>query len=312
MRRLFQSSHQSCIHALYLVVLVIFSPSGTAQDNATPKSTYGDLRIISADLGTTKLLQALNLESGIVAVDVTSANLPEFKHLPNIGYHRQLSTEGLLSLNGTLLIGSTHMGPERTLDTLEKSGVQILSYETPYTTKQLLENIAALATTLGAEQQAETLASHLQQTLASIEPSKSGQASNESAVFLLDMGDKTTIAGSGTGGNAFLELLGMKNLADFKSYRDTSMEALVALQPDVIIMGGRSSSRSATNNSDSKDKPDPVFALLKKTGARQVYMDASTLVAGLSIEAISEASRVRAELVKLSQEQLQATTNDYK
>ena len=42
------------------------------------------------------------------------------KNYPSIGYVRALSTEGVLSLNPTLIIGENDMGPKNVLEQLKK------------------------------------------------------------------------------------------------------------------------------------------------------------------------------------------------
>ncbi|WP_156498406.1 ABC transporter substrate-binding protein, partial [Oleiphilus sp. HI0079] len=98
-------------------------------------------RIISADLGTTQILRALGLAEHVVAIDLTSSREEAFHHLPNIGYHRQLSPEGLLSLNADVLIGSSLMWPERTLDVLRATHVKVIQQETPENLSMLTNNI---------------------------------------------------------------------------------------------------------------------------------------------------------------------------
>ncbi|MDG4870911.1 hemin ABC transporter substrate-binding protein, partial [Guyparkeria sp. 1SP6A2] len=51
-------------------------------------------RVISAGSSVTELIFALGGQDQLIAVDVTS-NEPRTRELPQVGYHRQLSAEGL-------------------------------------------------------------------------------------------------------------------------------------------------------------------------------------------------------------------------
>lgn len=65
-------------------------------------------RIISAGSAVTEIIEALGAQDQLVAIDVTSEQ-PKGRALPVVGYHRQLSTEGLMALQPSLLIGSDEM-----------------------------------------------------------------------------------------------------------------------------------------------------------------------------------------------------------
>lgn len=258
--------------------------SQTALD--TPMSTGSNiepLRIISADLGSSQILQALELAPQIVAVDLTSINDPSFSKLPNIGYHRQLSPEGLLSIQADVLVGSSHMGPELSLATLRKTGTKIIRQQTPQTLSDLERNIQQLAMTFDQSDRGERVLERLRSKGSELNDIK---LQSTSALFLLDMGGhKGSMAGENTSGAAFLGLLGLKNVATFTAYREASAESLIALNPDVIITASRS---------ETDEHPDPSMTFNIPT----IQMRADTLVAGLSLAAVDEAIRVK-NLIRL-------------
>ncbi|MDD1829549.1 ABC transporter substrate-binding protein, partial [Photobacterium sp. ZSDE20] len=84
--------------------LALTAPVAMAKDVEQP-------RIISAGSAVTELVLALGAEEQLVGIDVTS-RFPQSDNLPKIGYHRNLSAEGLLALEPTTLIGSDEMGPD--------------------------------------------------------------------------------------------------------------------------------------------------------------------------------------------------------
>ena len=68
-------------------------------------------RWVSAGGALSEWVCALGGESKLVGVDTTSQHPQTLKALPSIGYQRQLSAEGILSLRPQILIGTEEMGP---------------------------------------------------------------------------------------------------------------------------------------------------------------------------------------------------------
>jgi len=212
--------------------------------------------------------------------------------LPSIGYHRQLSPEGLLSIQADALVGSDHMGPQLTLDVLSKAGVQVIQQATPQSIDTLISNIESLALHFKQQDQGANLIRTLQEksTLLTRQVLK-----QKTAVFILNMGGHGggtgSMAGKGTAGHTFLNILGLNNLADFSNYREASRESLLALDPDVIIVAGRST--------DSIDHSGAVALTRAAQNKSVTYIDASALVAGLSLAALDEALRVKTRLTQV-------------
>lgn len=266
------------------LALALFIMHSLAYAQANPP------RIISADLGTTQILRALGLAEHVVAIDLTSSREEAFHHLPTIGYHRQLSPEGLLSLNADVLIGSSHMGPERTLDVLRETHVEVIQQETPENVSMLTNNIFQIAKAFHLEEEGLSVAEKLVEKDTRL---SAMTVKHTTAVFLLDMGGANgSMAGMGTSGDAFIKLLGMTNLAQFNAYRETSAETLLAMQPDLIITASRNISSDQSHQRDKRlqRKVGSVY------GIPAINIDASSLVAGISVAAIDEALRVKALL----------------
>ncbi len=59
---------------------------------------------------------ALGARELLVGVDTTSLYPAAVTRLPNVGYVRQLSAEGLLSLRPDLVLTGSEAGPEAALD----------------------------------------------------------------------------------------------------------------------------------------------------------------------------------------------------
>jgi iron complex transport system substrate-binding protein len=82
----------------------------------------------------TEIVLCLGAERLLVGVDTTSLYLTAARALPQVGYMRALSAEGVLSLKPTLVIATTAAGPATTLDQLRATGVEVPSCPTTTTT----------------------------------------------------------------------------------------------------------------------------------------------------------------------------------
>lgn len=250
-------------------------------------SVQADERIISTDAFVTELIFALGLEQQLVAVDVTSALPTGFEALPNIGYHRNLSAEGLLSLKPSVVIGSEHMGPEQVIQALTAANVTLLQLGSAESPRQLQHNIMQVARALDHAAEGDILNRALSEKLARLanQPHRTTRIA-----FLLNMDpSKLRLAGRGTSGAALIHLLGAHNVGDFKNYQNVSAESLLAMKPDVILVAGQSPDTSVSDLLATQD-------ILQYSAAgrnnRIMGIDGSALVAGLSISAIDEALRI--------------------
>ena len=119
-------------------------------------------RLLSAGSSITELVVALDAEPQLVAVDSTS-ELPAGSELPRLGYHRQLSAEGILSTSPSLVIGSDQMGPATALKLVRQAGVQVETLPEAMGTEQLGLNILRLGELLDRTAQAKALHDTVQQ-----------------------------------------------------------------------------------------------------------------------------------------------------
>lgn len=246
-----------------------------------------DTRLVSTDASATELILALGYSEQLVAVDVTSQLPAGHRPLPNIGYHRNLSAEGLLSLQPSLIVGSEHMGPPSVIAALQQANIPVVRLEAADSSERLRNNIARLGDALSAHHQADTLLATLDSKLQPLQAAPS----HRRMAFLLAMDPaKLRLAGQGTAGDAFIRLLGGRNVSDFTNYRNVSAESLMAMQADIILVAGQSPDNAVSTLLAAA----PVLA---HTPAGQhngiVAVDGSTLVAGLSMAAIDEALRLQ-------------------
>lgn len=275
-------SHNTLRHVLCGFLCLLSSYSAQAQ----PVDAH---RIISVDSNATEILQALGVSQQIIAADITSEPLLAGQKVSNLGYHRTLSAEAILALQPTLIVGSDHTGPAATVRAIENAGLNFIRLDSPKQTDDLIANIAQLADTLDRQAAGEKLIAQVQQIQDAINKRLDDTMFN--MVFLLDLNDKgLSQGGKGTVGNDLITVLNGVNASQFNGYQTVSLESLLAINPDVILVGKRSNGAPPVEDLVAR------YPLLKHTpaGAHQriISVDASALIAGLSVNAVTQAQHL--------------------
>ena len=94
----------------------------------------------------------------LVGVDATSLYPASALHdKPNVGYMRQLSAEGVLGLNPSLVLAVQGSGPKETMDVLEAAKVPLVLVPETFSEDGLLEKIKLVGHAMGVDSRAECL-----------------------------------------------------------------------------------------------------------------------------------------------------------
>ncbi len=249
-------------------------------------------RIISAGSAVTELILALHAEQSLIAVDITS-QLPEGQQLPKIGYHRRLSAEGLLALSPTKLIGSDEMGPAPVLQQLKSTGVDIEVVNTQANVDGLKARIDQIAAILNKPQEAQQLKSLVDQQVQSLKANQPTNQKKKVLFLLIHEGRAANVAGTDTTPDAIINLAGAINPAADKitAYKPLSSESMVEMQPDVILVSGRSFEK--LGGPDAIIKMMPLLAATPAGQNKQIMtIDGAALVGGLGLKSLAEAKRL--------------------
>lgn len=223
---------------LLLVTCLILIPYAGACD--PPKDIS---RITVAGGSITEIVYFLNMESHLVAVDITS-NYPQLaKDLPSIGYVRNLSAEGILSLSPTVVIGEDDMGPEDVLTQIKVAGVDMAIVAEQYSAMGIIGKIQCVADILGRRKWADDLIN--QELLPKTKRLEMLAASNivnaPKVLFILSMqGGSPIVAGHGVSADGLINMIGGINaLKSFEGWKPVGTEAIIESNPDVIIISNR-------------------------------------------------------------------------
>ena len=254
-------------------------------------------RIISAGSAVTELVLALGAEDQLVAIDVTS-RFPQSDKLPKIGYHRNLSAEGLIALQPTTLIGSDEMGPDTAISQLKSAGVDVEIVNTEASVEGLLKRIDQIAEITHTEENSKAVKESVNKKIAALEANQVPQNEAKKVLFLLlHEGRPANVAGSETSPSAIIELAGGINPAaeSLTSYKPLSMESMVEMQPDVILVSGRSYQKMG--GADAILKSLPMLAATPAGVNKQIItVNGSALVGGLGLASLAEAKRLNARI----------------
>ncbi len=215
------------ILAFFVSFLLAICPTASAQD-----------RIVTLGGDVTEIVYALGAGDRIAATDSTSVYPAAAAKSPKVGYVRQLSAEGVLSVQPDLILVSGAAGPPQALDQLRASGIRIVEMDEGYSIGAIIEKIETIAAAIGEQRSAQALIKAVEADwkAAQAEIAQLGPARN--ILFFATMQDGAPkAAGAETAAHGLVELLGAHNLfADYTGYRALSLEAAIAADPDIILV----------------------------------------------------------------------------
>lgn len=241
-------------------------------------------RWVSAGGALSEWVSALGGESKLVGVDTTSQHPESIKALPSIGYQRQLSAEGVLSLRPQILIGTEEMGPPPVVSQIRTAGVQVELFSAQADLPTLETTLKHLGRLLGNEAQATTLFQSYQQQLeerkAWVSQAQARQKAPGVLLLLGHAGGKPLIAGKDTAADWLLQQAGGHNLATHSGYKPFSVESLAGLAPDVLVFSDRALTGDVARAALFKQNPILASTPAAKAG-RVLELDPTLLVGGL-------------------------------
>jgi iron complex transport system substrate-binding protein len=202
-------------------------------------SVFTDASKIAAIGGSiTEIDYALGEEKHLVARDSTSNYPKAALDLPDVGYMRALSPEGVLSVNPTGILALRGSGPKEAVDVLKKTSIPFIEVPEHYSREGILEKVRIVGKALGADAKAEALAKELDARLTAAEKQTASIKARQRVLFVLSIqGGKILAAGSETAADGMVRLAGGVNAVEgFSGYKQMSDEAIITARPDVILM----------------------------------------------------------------------------
>jgi iron complex transport system substrate-binding protein len=254
---------------------LVVTDSGGRQVHITDAS-----RILAIGGDVTEIVYALGAGARVVGVDATSQFPPQaLKEKRNVGYMRALSSEGVISVDATLVLASERSGPPEVVKTLKTTSVPYVEIPDEHSAAGIANKVRLIARAVGVEAEGEKVVQQVAADFAALDATRTKIKKPVRALFVLGVQNgRATVGGQGTSADAILKLAGAENVATaINGFRPLPNEAIVELAPEVIVAMRRSSS------SDNHDV-EQLFALkgIESTPAgvhrRLVMMDGPYLL----------------------------------
>ncbi|EJZ17709.1 ABC transporter substrate-binding protein [Rhizobium sp. Pop5] len=215
-------------------------------------------RLVSVGGDVTEIIYALGEESRLIARDTTSTYPQAALKLPNVGYMRALSPEGILAMNPTAIIAVEGSGPQEALAVLKNASVPFETVPSPFTRDGILAKIDRVGTLLGVPDKAKALEAKVAADLdaAIADAGKRPEAERKRVLFILSAKNGRIMAsGTGTAADGIIQLAGAVNaVGAFPGYKPLTDEAIVEAKPDLILMMDRGDG-AGTRNEDLLAQP---------------------------------------------------------
>ena len=205
-------------------------------------------RVLSIGGDVTEIVYALEQGHRLIARDTTSTYPPKAEELPDVGYARALSPEGVLSVAPEMILASDGAGPPETLKVLKASGIPFVTVPQAQSGTGILEKIEIVGEALDVPDRAETLMSETRRALESTtkQTARIAPENRKRLLFILSLqGGRILAGGQETQAQAIIEMAGAVNaVTEFQGYKQMTDEAVTAAAPDVILMMDRGGDHS--------------------------------------------------------------------
>lgn len=216
---------------------------------ATPSLADPAKRVLTLGGSITEIAVALGAQDRLIARDTTSTFPPEVTTLPDVGYFRALSPEGILALNPDLILSESGAGPQEALDVLIAAGIPFIIAPEDTSPDGVIAKIETVAQALDLPDEGTALAAKIAAGLAQAKTAAATVQTPKRVLFLLSLqGGRIMAGGEGSSAESIIRLAGGINAGTgFQGYRQITDEAIIAAAPDVILMMDREGDLAITD-----------------------------------------------------------------
>ena len=221
-----------------LLILLLLISNVHANCNKAKNSNS----IVVAGGSITEIIYFLNLQNKLVGVDITSNYPLKAKKLPSIGYIRNLSIEGLLSLKPNLILAEESIGPPIILKQLNKTSVEFRIIKNNYTLEGINEKFLCISKILDVEIKNNIDYKKFVNNVKKLKSFVKNNNKEKKDILLILMmkGTSPIIAGKNTSGHGFIKMIGQNNSMDKVSgWKPVSSEQILIANPNYIIVTKR-------------------------------------------------------------------------
>jgi len=195
-----------------------------------------------------EVIYELGEEGKLIARDSTGLYPEAALALPDVGYMRALSPEGVLSVDPSAILMLEGSGPPEALEVLAKASVEMVTVPETFDREGILKKIEVVGSALGVEDKAAALAEKIGKDIDAAEAATKDVSERKRVLFVLSMqGGRILASGTGSAANGIITMAGGVNaIQEFQGYKQLTDEAVQAARPDVVLMMSRGGDHSAT------------------------------------------------------------------
>lgn len=199
-------------------------------------------RIVTIGGSVTETAFALGADDLIVGTDTSSIYPEKATKLPQVGYQRQLSAEGVLSLKPTLVLATSLAGIPTALEQIKNAGVKIETIPNQNSVEGTKSQIEQIAKLLNREEKGKELIKILENDLSDAEQCVDSRQTKPKVLFIYARGAALiNVGGVKTAGDEMIKLAGGENvITEFEQYKPLTAETIVSVQPEYILLPRRS------------------------------------------------------------------------
>mgnify|MGYP001167715415 CR=1 FL=1 len=210
-----------------------------------------DDRLVTIGGSVTDIVFALGKGDLVVAVDQSSTLPEKVKDLPQAGYVRAISAEGILSMLPTKILASSDIGPPNVISQLESSGVEFEIFTSPKSFDDVMNLVDEISVFLDMKESGIKLKEKLKSDQKIINKMKKEIIKNPNIAFFMNPSHtgNYNAAGNGTRADYLIDFIGGTNIFkdSFSRYNKVNKETILEYNPDVIFVASTGSSESSTS-----------------------------------------------------------------
>ncbi|WOC17382.1 heme/hemin ABC transporter substrate-binding protein [Pseudochrobactrum sp. MP213Fo] len=218
--------------------LIPFAPAMAVAQAEEVQTFSNPARLVAVGGALTEIIYALGEESKLIARDQTSTYPEAVKKLPDVGYMRNLSAEGVLSVAPTAMLVVEGSGPPETMEVLKRASVPMIIVPEVYSEQGILNKITAVGQALGVQEKAAVLAEKVRVDLEVVKTATANITEKKRVLFILSrQGGRLMVSGQGTAADGMIKMAGGINaINEFNGYKQMTDEALDKAAPDLILL----------------------------------------------------------------------------
>lgn len=231
-------------------VAVLSAATSLFAFSAVAEDKYDSSRVVSIGGSLTEIVYALGEEGRLIARDSTSTYPEQALDLPDVGYMRALSPEGVLSVSPSLIIALEGSGPQEAIDVLEKASVPMVLVPETWDREGILAKIHAVGTALNVEDKAEKLAEKVNADVLAAEKATADISERKKVLFVLSLqGGRVLASGINSAADGIIVMAGGINaVTDYQGYKQLTDEAVIESAPDMILAMDRGGDHAAAKD----------------------------------------------------------------